>query len=95
MEDGHILHGFYKKKVSSKFVTMARSALPSKDKRAILTAEAFRRLMNCHHSLSDDSKAYFLSAFCHSMAISGHEESFRNTVNRKAVGKYFGAWERK
>ena len=72
---------------------MARSALPTKDKRAILTSEAFRRLISCHPELPDKIKAGFLTDFCHAMKQSGHSEQFRNVVVRKAVGKFIRAWE--
>ena len=41
-----IYFGEWQKEVASGYVFMARSALPTQNKRDILTAEAFRRLMN-------------------------------------------------
>ena len=48
--------------------------------------------MNCHKDLRQQEKADFLSDFCHAMEECGHDESFRNIVVRRAVGKFLNAW---
>ena len=92
VENNIILHSFYKKKVSTKCVVMARSALPAANKRAILISEGVRRLMNCHVDLPDQEKADHLSEFNRVMAKCGHSESFRGIVTARAIGKYEKAW---
>ena len=42
-----VMHEFYSKEVASKSMVNARSALPWKDKRTIMTQEVLRILLNC------------------------------------------------
>ena len=81
VEDGcKILHRFYRKTVASKGVIMARSALPSSSKRAILVAEGLRRMLNCHPDLPREEVAEYLTEFNVRMSEAGHIESFRRIV---------------
>ena len=88
MEGDTILHQFYKKPVSSKFVVMAKSAFPDSKKRAVLVEEAMRRLRNNSPELPAGWKAKFLTELALEMQNSGHKESFRAMVLDTAVIKY-------
>ena len=66
----------------------ARSALPSSSKRAILVAEAVRRLKNCSTSLPIEEVAGYISTFNLAMRSSGHSERFRTVVNKRAMAIY-------
>ena len=74
--------------MSTRFVVMARSALPSTNKRNILVCEAVRRLVNCHPNLPNEEKAFHLNNFNLSMMDSGHNERFRRVVIARALAKY-------
>ena len=88
VEGNTILHQFYKKPVSSKFVVMAQSAFPDNKKRAVLVEEAMRRLRNNSPELPAGWKAKFLTELAMEMQNSGHRESFRAMVLDTAVIKY-------
>ena len=93
-ENGEIKTDFYKKKVATDQVIMARSAIPLNNKRDILTQEAYRRLVNCSPDLPWTVKTAHLTKFCLDMFRGGHSEQFRQTVIRRALAKYDDAIQR-
>ena len=58
-----IVHSFYKKKVSSPFTILKRSALWLKIKRSTLLQEALRRLGNMSQSLPWDESVDHLNEY--------------------------------
>ena len=88
IENGRIIHQFYKKTMASRKVVDAKSAFPSAKKRSILVEEGLRRLRNCSPELDWSVKACFLNKFASDMSYSGHQEFFRKTIIRQVVAKY-------
>ena len=70
-----ILFEFYWKPMATRSLILARSAMPSRIKRAALTQEALRILRNCSSDIPWKRKAEFLSDFCVRMKISGYSDS--------------------
>ena len=59
-----ILFEFYRKPMATRALILARSAMPSRIKRASLTQEALRILKNCSSDIPWKRKAEYLSDFC-------------------------------
>ena len=85
-----ILFEFYRKPNSTRLLILARSAMPSRVKRAALTQEALRILRNCSPGISWKRKAEFLSDFCLRMKLSGYPERYRAAIIESALA----AWDK-
>ena len=83
-----LMHEHYCKEVSSKSVVNARSAIPWRDKRTILTQEILRILRNCSSQLPWWSICNHISVFTARMQYSGYSEQFRAEVVRSALHAY-------
>ena len=83
-----IVYKFFKKKVSTPFVILANSALPTKIKRASLVQEAVRRLLNTRRNTDWDIKAEILTEFSYSLMISGYSEKWRLDTMKSAINGY-------
>ena len=83
-----VLYEFYAKEMATKMVLHARSAIPWKDKRNILTQEVIRRLKNCSLSLPWKEKAKHLENFNLKMQFSGYTKKFRIEVLRSGIQAY-------
>ena len=91
-EDGEqkIKFEFYRKPSSTRLLILARSAMPSRVKRATLTQEALRILRNCSPDIPWQRKAEFLSDFCLRMKLSGYPERYRAAIIESALT----AWDK-
>ena len=76
---------FYRKPNSTRLLILARSAMPSRVKRAALTQEALRILRNCSPDVPWKRKAEFLSDFSLRMKLSGYPERYRATIIESAL----------
>ena len=85
-----IMFEFYRKPMASRALMLARSAMPSRVKRATLTQEALRILKNCSPGVPWSRRAEFLTNFCVRMKISGYKERYRETVITSALA----AWQK-
>ena len=83
-----VLYEFYAKEMATKMVLHARSAIPWKDKRNILTQEVIRRLKNCSLSLPWKEKVKHLENFNLKMQFSGYTKKFRIEVLRSGIQAY-------
>ena len=83
-----ILHEFYTKNVSSKAVINARSSLPWKRKRQILTREMLRVLLNCNTMLPWGTIARHASEMVKRLQYSGYTHKFRCEVVASALKAY-------
>ena len=83
-----ILYEFYAKKIATKMVLPARSAIPWRDKRNILTQEVIRILKNCSLSLPWKTKSKHLEEFSARMQFSGYNIKFRAEVLRSGIQAY-------
>lgn len=83
-----ILHEFYQKEVATKAVVNARSSLPMKTKRTILTQEALRIILRCSPHLPWTTVANHLSNFNKRLQYSGYDHLFREQIARSALRAY-------
>ena len=81
----NILHEYYSKEVSSKAVIDARSAVPWKMKRTVLTQEVIRILRNCSRRLPWIEVCKHVEGFSMRMQFSGYTEMFRAQVVKSAL----------
>ena len=84
----NVLHEYYSKEVSSKAVIDARSAVPWKMKRTVLTQEVIRILRNCSRRLPWREVCKHVEGFSVRMQFSGYTETFRAQVVRSALCAY-------
>ena len=71
---------FYEKPTKNKFVMLSDSAIPSKQKRTILTQECLRRLRNTQIDLGKEVQTKHLNKFMIKMKNSGHSEQYRKQI---------------
>ena len=83
-----ILHEHYHKDVASRSVIDARSAIPWKAKRTILTPEILRVLRNCSRRLPWKEVCAHVETFCARMQFSGYHKTFRTQVVKSALSAY-------
>ena len=81
---------FFRKPNSTRLLILARSAMPSRVKRAALTQEALRILRNCSPDVPWKRKAEFLTDFCLRMKLSGYPERYRAAIIESALK----AWDK-
>ena len=75
-----ILFEPYRKPMAARTLILARSAMPSRIKRASFTQEALTLLRNCSPETPWKRKAEFLSDFCLRMKISGYHQQYRKAI---------------
>ena len=80
----------YRKPMAARTLILARSAMPSRIKRASFTQEALTLLRNCSPETPWKRKAEFLSDFCLRMKISGYPEQYRKAIIESALA----AWDK-
>ena len=83
-----LMHEHYSKDVSSKAVVHARSAIPWRDKRTILTQEVLRILRNCSTHLPWETVSAHVSVYTARMQYSGYSQQFRAEVVNSALQAY-------
>ena len=85
-----ILFEPYRKPMAARTLILARSAMPSRIKRASFTQEALTLLRNCSPETPWKRKAEFLSDFCLRMKISGYPQQYRKAIIESALA----AWDK-
>ena len=80
-----VLHEHYSKDVSSKAVIDARSAVPWKVKRTVLTQEVIRVLRNCNRNLPWKEVCGHVEEYSKRMQFSGYTRGFREQVVKSAL----------
>ena len=76
-EASNVQFSFFKKPMSSPFVNLYRSALPTKTKRESLLQEGLRRLRRMSYAVTMREKNQIMSSFMNSLRISGYDETYR------------------
>ena len=85
-EDNTTDYRFYEKPISSRYVMMRNSAMPSKVKMNTLTQEVIRRLRNTRVTLPwAEHQAPALTKFSKKMARSGYPQGYRAEVIKSGV----------
>ena len=79
-EEGKILYKFYEKPVARKSVVRAESAITERTKRAILTQEGIRRLLNTSEEYPKEVTDEILSEYMQKLFNSGYDQKFRTEI---------------
>ena len=88
IENDRVMHEYYSKSVSSKSVIDERSAMPTKDKRTVLTQDLLRVIMRCSPDLPWHRKKRHIEEYSLRMQFSGYSEGFRREIVRSAIKAY-------
>ena len=80
----------YRKPMAARTLILARSAMPSRIKRASFTQEAITLLRNCSPDTPWERKVEFLNDFCLRMKMSGYPEQYRKNIIESALA----AWDK-
>ena len=88
IENNCVKHEYYSKPVASKSVIDERSAMPTKDKRTILTQDLLRVIMRCSPDLPWHTKKKHIEEYSLRMQFSGYSEEFRREIVRSAIKAY-------
>ena len=78
--EGRILYKFYEKPVASPVLLQAGSAMNDRTRRAILTQEGVRRLINTSLEYSKEVKDEILSTYMQKLHNSGYDQQFRKEI---------------
>ena len=81
-------HEYYSKEVSSKSLIDARSAMPLRNKRTVLTQDLLRILMRCSPELEWETKKKHVEEYVLRLQYSGYNEQFRKEIVRSAINAY-------
>ena len=85
---GIIMHEYYSKPVSSKSVVDARSAMPWKTKRTVLTQDLLRVILRCSPELEWEEKKKHIEEYILRLQFSGYKERFRKEIVNSAINAY-------
>ena len=88
IENDQVTNVFYKKKVSSIFTVLKRSAVSNRTKLNTLFEEVMRRLYNISPNLPLEVWETHLSKFSQCMMISGYSEVERMNTIKGAITRY-------
>ena len=83
-----VLHEYYSKPVSSKSVIDARSAMPQKNKRTVLTQDLLRVILRCSPDLAWQDKKKHIDEYVLRLQYSGYNERFRRDIVRSAISAH-------
>ena len=83
-----IVYEHYEKDMATKMLIHAKSAIPLKVKRTVLTQEMLRILLHCSRNIPWETVRDHLSNFTRKMQYSGYEQAFRYDVAKSAINAY-------
>ena len=83
-----IMHEYYYKEVATRAVVDARSAMPWKDKRTVITQEILRILLRCSPDLPWSTTTLHVNEYMKRLQFSHYDERFREEVWRSALNAY-------
>ena len=87
-EENRIDFEFFEKLTRNKRVILENSALPSNQKRTILTQECLRRLLNTKNELGENVRKEHLNNFMLKLKNSGYSTKFRTEILDSALLAY-------
>ena len=82
---GKVTHKLYVKPVNTPYTILARSAHPWQLKRATLTQEGVRRLLNTSVNTSQVDRNTMMEEWDLKMNVSGYSKKFRSNVIKSAI----------
>ena len=83
-----MIHEFYSKGISSKAVINARSALPWRQKRTVLTQEFLRVILNCSEDVPWEVVTKHIDEMVLRLQFSGYTKKFRHEIVDSALKAY-------
>ena len=83
-----VLYEHYEKKMTTKAVIHADSAIPTKTKRTVLTQEMLRIMLHCSRYIPTETVNNHLNNFMKKMQYSGYKKTFRYDVAKSASHAY-------
>ena len=83
-----ILYEHYEKKISTKAVINAKSAIPTTTKRTVMTQEVLRILLHCSDQLPWEDVCRHVNHFMKKLQYSGYSQPFRYNVVKSAMNAY-------
>ena len=86
--ENKVMYYFYKKPISSDFVTLKSAAMTMKQKFNILTQQCFFRLHNTIEDADVETKVEILNEFMKDLFISGYDEKDRKTILIGGINTY-------
>ena len=87
-DSNRVLHEYYSKPVSSRYVVPYESAMPLRDKRTVLTQDMLRVILRCSPLLPWNNVVSHLENYMLRMQYSGYRENERKQVLRSAINAY-------
>ena len=88
IENGKLMHTYYSKPMSSKYVVMESSALPEKVRTSILIADLLRIMRCVSPNCEETERTLHLQHYMRRMQFSGYSQEQRVTVYKAAKKKY-------
>ena len=88
IEGGKLLHTFYSKSMSSKYVIMSSSAVPVQSKHHILVSDLLRVMRSVSPLCDPSERIIHVQDFIHRMQLSGYNQEQRVSVYKAAKTKY-------
>ena len=89
-----MMYEYYRKNVSTKATIHARSAIPSKQKKTVLTQELLRIMKNCCPQIGEEQRNGHINNFLMRLQFSGYDKEFRFDVFNSASKAYQIAQEK-
>ena len=83
-----LLYEHYEKEMATKSVIHSNSALPTSNKRTILTQEVLRIVLHCSNYIPWESVRNHINNFMMKMQYSGYNKAFRYHVVKSALNAY-------
>ena len=83
-----IMHEYYYKEVATRAVVDARSAMPWRDKRTVITQEILRILLRCSPELPWNTTTTHVNEYMKRLQYSHYDKKFREEVWRSALKAY-------
>ena len=83
-----LLHEHYEKPMATKMLIHAKSAVPMRVKRTVLTQEMLRILLHCSRYDTWDNVRGHLNNFTKKMQYSGYEQEIRYDITKSAINAY-------
>ncbi|KAL8613584.1 hypothetical protein ACOMHN_022003 [Nucella lapillus] len=83
-----IMHEYYYKEVATRAVVDARSAMPWRDKRTVITQDILRVLLRCSPDLPWSTTTMHVNEYIKRLQFSHYDERFREEVWRSALKAY-------
>ena len=87
-ERRRIMYEHYEKDMSTKAVINVKSAIPTKNKRTVMTQEMLRILLHCSDQLPWENVCAHINNFMKKLQYSGYTQPFRYNVARSAMNAF-------